>query len=246
MGADEASGFLPVLKEDHGGNAPHLIPNRDIGIHIDVEFQKDSVLPVVLGDLVQYRSHSPARTAPGRPEVHKDRLFRLEDDVFKLSLGNVAYATAHRASLSQSFANVRQNVVASSDRWSYTFRVDLKSILKEVLALHDKWVVTEGKEGTRLSVRNAILQEADLHGANLQDADLEGARLSVADLMKANLRRANFRNADFWMADMKDAILQGTDLQGANLSDVTNLTQKQVDSAITNDSTVLPAGLRRN
>ena len=137
-------------------------------------------------------------------------------------------------------------MVASSDRWSYTFRVDLKSILKEVLALHDRWVATEGKEGTRLSVRNAILQEADLHGANLQDADLEGARLSVADLMKANLRRANFRNADFWMADMKDAILQGTDLQGANLSDVTNLTQKQVDSAITNDSTVLPAGLRRN
>ena len=59
----------------------------------------------------------------------------------------------------------------------------------------------------------------------------------MADLMKANLRRANLRNADFWMADMKDTILQGTDLQGANLSDVTNLTQKQVDSAITSDST---------
>src|SRR6188508_2644013 len=128
MGADEASGFLPVLEEDHGGNAPHLIPNSDIGVHIHVEFQKDSVLPVVLGDLVQYRSHGPAGAAPGRPEVHKDRLFRLEDDVFKLSLGNVAYATAHSASLSQSFANVRQNLVASSDRWSYTFRVDLKSI----------------------------------------------------------------------------------------------------------------------
>ena len=137
-------------------------------------------------------------------------------------------------------------MVASSDRWSYTFPVDLKTILKEVLAQHDRWVATEGKEGTRLSMRNAILQEADLHGANLQDADLEGARLSVADLMKANLRRANFRNADFWMADMKDAILQGTDLQGANQSDVTNLTQKQVDSAIINDSTVLPAGLRHN
>jgi uncharacterized protein YjbI with pentapeptide repeats len=63
--------------------------------------------------------------------------------------------------------------------------------------------------------------------------------------MKANLRRANLRNADFWMADMKDAILQGADLQGANLSEVTNLTQLQVDSAITNDTTVLPAGLRR-
>jgi BTB/POZ domain-containing protein KCTD9 len=124
--------------------------------------------------------------------------------------------------------------------------VDLKVVLKEVLARHEQWVATEGKEGTRLSIHNAVLQEADLHGANLQDADLEGARLSVADLMQANLRRANLRNADFWMADMKDAILQGADLQGANLSDVTNLTQKQVDSAIISNTTILPAGLRRN
>jgi uncharacterized protein YjbI with pentapeptide repeats len=123
--------------------------------------------------------------------------------------------------------------------------VELKAILKEVLASHQKWVISQGKEGARLSLRNAILQEADLHGANLQDADLEGAKLSVADLMSTDLRRANLRNADFWMADMKDANLHGADLQGANLSDVTNLTQKQIDSAITNDSTVLPAGLRR-
>lgn len=124
--------------------------------------------------------------------------------------------------------------------------MELKVILKEVLARHERWVATAGKEGTRLSIRNASLQEADLHGVNLQDADLEGAKLSVADLMSANLRRANLRNADFWMADMKDAILQGADLQGANLSEVTNLTQKQIDSAITSDTTVLPAGLTRN
>jgi len=124
--------------------------------------------------------------------------------------------------------------------------VELKVILKEVLAAHDKWINSEGKEGARLSLRNAILQEADLHDANLQDAELEGANFSVADLMRANLRRANLRNADFWMADLKDANLQGADLQGANLSDVTNLTQKQIDAAITSDATLLPAGLRRS
>lgn len=123
--------------------------------------------------------------------------------------------------------------------------MELKLILKEVLARHEKWVSSEGKEGTRLSLRNAYLQEADLHGANLQEADLEGARLSVADLMRANLMRANLRNADFWMADLKDANLQGADLQGANLTDVTNLTQTQIDSAIISETTVLPAGLRR-
>ena len=123
--------------------------------------------------------------------------------------------------------------------------MELKVILKEVVASHEKWVASEGKEGSRLSVRNAGMQEADLHDANLQDADLEGAKLSVADLMRANLRRANLRGADFWMADLKDANLQGANLQGANLSEVTNLTQKQIDSAITDSSTVLPAGLRR-
>ena len=123
--------------------------------------------------------------------------------------------------------------------------MELKIILKEVLAQHAKWVASEGKEGTQLSIQHALLQEADLHDVNLQDAHLPGAKLSVADLMRANLHRANLRDADFWMADLKDANLQGADLQGANLSEVTNLTQKQVDSAITDSSTVLPAGLRR-
>jgi uncharacterized protein YjbI with pentapeptide repeats len=122
--------------------------------------------------------------------------------------------------------------------------VELKLILKEVLISHEKWVTTDGKEGTRLTLRNAPLQEADLSGKNLQDADLEGAHLSVADLMKTNLRRANLRGADLWMADMKDTILEGADLQGANLTAVTNLTQTQVDSAITSAATVLPQGLR--
>ena len=124
--------------------------------------------------------------------------------------------------------------------------MDVKVILKEILAAHQKWLETEGREGTQANLKNAMLQEADLHGANLQDADLEGAKMSVADLMRTNLRRANMKNVDLWMADMKDAVLQGTDLQGANLSDVTNLTQTQISSAITNEKTVLPAGLKRD
>ena len=117
--------------------------------------------------------------------------------------------------------------------------------LKEIIANHKKWVETNGKEGTRADLRKAILQEADLHGVNLQSADLEGAHLSVADLMGTNLRLANLKRADLWMADLKDAILQGAELQGANLAEVTNLTQRQIDSAIIDASTVLPAGIRR-
>jgi uncharacterized protein YjbI with pentapeptide repeats len=122
--------------------------------------------------------------------------------------------------------------------------MNLRAVLKEVLQAHQKWIDTQGREGRRANLRNATLQEADLHEANLQEADLEGARLSVADLMGTNLRRANLKGVDFWMADMKDANLQGAELQGANLTEVTNLTQKQIDSAITDATTVLPAGLR--
>ena len=121
--------------------------------------------------------------------------------------------------------------------------MNLKSVLKEVLEAHQKWVESDGREGRRASLRNAVLQEADLHDANLQQADLEGARLSVADLMGANLRCANLKHADLWMADMKNANLQGAELQGANLTEVTNLTQKQIDSAITDTTTALPSGL---
>lgn len=117
--------------------------------------------------------------------------------------------------------------------------------LDEILSKHKKWVESGGADGERADLRKAILQEADLHDVNLQGADLEEAHLSVADLMRANLRLANLKRADLWMADMKEAILQGAELQGANLSGVTNLTQKQIDSAIVDDSTVLPAGIRR-
>ena len=123
--------------------------------------------------------------------------------------------------------------------------MDLKTVLKEVLTAHRKWVETDGREGKRAELRNALLQEADLHDADLQQADLEGAKLSVADLMGADLRRANLKGADLWMADMKDANLQGSYLQGANLAEVTRLTQQQLDAAITDAKTILPAGLKR-
>jgi uncharacterized protein YjbI with pentapeptide repeats len=116
--------------------------------------------------------------------------------------------------------------------------------LHQLLEDHRKWLESHGMEGKRADLRNAILQEADLHDLNLQEADMQNAKLSVADLMGTNLRLANLKGADLWMADMKGTLLQGTELQGADLSDVTNLTQEQVDSAITDDKTILPVGLR--
>lgn len=116
-------------------------------------------------------------------------------------------------------------------------------LIKDVLIAHGEWLSSNGERGERAELKNAILQQADLHEANLENADLSGARLSVTDLMRANLTGADLRGADLWMSDMKDAILEGADLRGANLSEVTNLTRAQLDKAITDDTTELPDGM---
>jgi len=116
-------------------------------------------------------------------------------------------------------------------------------LIRDVLASHEEWLESSGARGERAELKDAILQQADLHDANLERADLSGARMSVADLMRANLRGADLRGADLWMSDMKDALLDGADLRGADLSEVTNLTSAQLAVAITDETTKLPAGV---
>ncbi|MFX0200649.1 MAG: pentapeptide repeat-containing protein [Candidatus Hodarchaeota archaeon] len=77
--------------------------------------------------------------------------------------------------------------------------------LKEILEEHEKWLVSEGKEGTK-----ANLQKARLVGANLQKANLIGANLQGANLGKANLEKV-----DLGGSDLRTAILQDADLTGA-------------------------------
>lgn len=113
-------------------------------------------------------------------------------------------------------------------------------LIRDVLASHREWLESDGARGERAELRNAILQQADLHDANLERADLGGVRLSVADLMRTNLKGADLRGADLWMSDMKDTILDGADLRGANLSEVTRLTRAQLATAITDETTRLP------
>ena len=117
--------------------------------------------------------------------------------------------------------------------------------IQDVLKAHQEWLSSNGEDGERANLRNALLQQVDLHDADLQRADLNGARLSVSDLMRANLSGADLRGADLWMSDMKDTRLEGTDLRGANLKDVTNLTSAQLGEAVVDATTILPAGLTK-
>ena len=94
---------------------------------------------------------------------------------------------------------------------------------------------------TRL--RHASLRFATLTGANLEMADLSDADLSDARLDGANLSGADLSEALCERADFLNARLHGANLASANLNDARNLTQGQVDEALGDALTVLPAHL---
>ena len=74
---------------------------------------------------------------------------------------------------------------------------------------------------------------------DLYRADLSEANLSEANLIEANLEGANLEGANFYRAD-----LTGADLTGVDLREAKNLTQEQIDSAITDEDTKLPDDLK--
>ena len=88
--------------------------------------------------------------------------------------------------------------------------------------------------------RNVDRSRANLIGKSLRGADLRGASLRGAHLIGADLRNADLRSADVLGADFR-----GADLSGADLTDSLFLTQSQLEAAIGDLATRLPASLTR-
>ncbi len=86
--------------------------------------------------------------------------------------------------------------------------------------------ISREKDAFKLDVHGAYLRRTDLSNSNLEGANLSGANLTDAILRGANL---------------KDAFLKGTILRGADLTDAKNLTRGQLETAIIDDRTKLPA-----
>lgn len=75
--------------------------------------------------------------------------------------------------------------------------------------------------------------------------DLSGTNRTHAYLTRANLSHANLRRVNFAFTNVVCADFDGADLRGANLLGIVGLVQKQLDSAIGDDKTRIPLGLRR-
>ncbi|GAA1993749.1 pentapeptide repeat-containing protein [Catenulispora subtropica] len=110
-------------------------------------------------------------------------------------------------------------------------RAGVSELLAEVSAL-----VRAGVGGGRKKDRRG----ADLIGARLRNADLRGADLRGAYLIGADLTGADLRKADLIGADLRDAVLCGADLTGAVF-----VTQAQLNAALGDQGTKIPAGMAR-
>jgi DnaJ-domain-containing protein 1 len=103
--------------------------------------------------------------------------------------------------------------------------------------------------GGPIDLSDAILNGANLHSATLLEArlgnaDLRQANLAMALLAGADLSFANLSGAILDHADLANASLQGAILEGARLDLARNLTQAQIDAALGDAHTALPANLR--
>jgi hypothetical protein len=140
-------------------------------------------------------------------------------------------------------------------------RADIRAIVM-VLSRSNEWVPKQNEyldlssvnlRGFNLSgihlegafLRDADLQRALLVGAALDQATLMCAHLEHAQLERAHLKGADLQGADLAHAQLAGAILDCARLQRAKLDDALGLTQPQIDRALTDDTTRLPAGLQR-
>ena len=85
------------------------------------------------------------------------------------------------------------------------------------------------------TLQRCLFSEANLENASLYGADLRGAQFLGSNLKGAVLTGAHTEDASFSGANMQGAYLKAVDL-----SEARNLIQVQVDSAITDENTILP------
>ena len=95
----------------------------------------------------------------------------------------------------------------------------------------------------KINFQNADLSSTKFNNCDLRQASMRNANLSRAYLSAANLEGADLRGANLTYANFEATKLKGANLCGANLTSAT-ITQKQLDEAKTNWTTVLPSGRR--
>lgn len=93
---------------------------------------------------------------------------------------------------------------------------------------------------SKARIASAIFFKADLKGVTLVQADL-----IQANFAEANLEEADFRGAILYRANFTGANLREANLREANLTEAIGITSEQIQSALGNDTTILPDNMTR-
>ncbi len=101
-----------------------------------------------------------------------------------------------------------------------------------------------GADFRRGDLSNAVVNEANLGVARLRHGTLRFTQLEGANLRGADLAGADLRGAVLARADVEGALLLGANLRETDLSRSVGLVQAQIDRAVLDHTTRLPAGLR--
>ena len=97
-------------------------------------------------------------------------------------------------------------------------------------------------------IKYTDLTKADLRGFNLSDCTFKGCDFSGADFERAVFAGTDFGDADITNANFKGAVISGNNPaiprnRVCDLRETRGLTQEQIDSAITNEFTLVPVGI---
>lgn len=144
---------------------------------------------------------------------------------------------------------------------------EVEAVLAVVKRRNRKWdkgervIDLSGAHLKGASLAKARLENANLWAANLHQADLQGAHLEGALLGEANLRYVFLGGAHLQGADLEHSELRTSNewnlagarfdgaelsearLRGADLSRTKGLTQRQIQEAEGDETTILPEGL---
>ena len=105
--------------------------------------------------------------------------------------------------------------------------------LAEIFTLHQKWLDSQGKTGSKADLRCTDLAKADLSHLDLSDAQLQNACLLSADLSCSKFLNANLSGADLRGSNLKEAVFSGASLKNAVIFDADYLGMEFAGSDLT-------------
>lgn len=111
------------------------------------------------------------------------------------------------------------------------------------LDAHERWLRSEGAEGTRFERRALDLTHFDLSGRDLSHADLEGTKLGSAVLRGTKFNYALLRHVDLESIDGAGASFRHVNLVNANLA-YANLRSAHFDCGNLESATLVSANLQ--